>query len=412
MADSFGTCPFDVFADDRLEGQPLAVITGFVTLMMLADDHGIIDVTPRTLSHRLYCGVSEIKALLETLEGLNMIYTWDSPDSEGGRPKRGCRVIKFHEYKGHPKRKSNPSQRGASCLPLPEGAAIPSRRARKSQDSERATNVQPTCDRCAASVSGTCKRCARRVQRESIERNAGAAATSRQDRKTERTERAEQKALRSQDALSAAPLIPQPQGAADGASRGASQTDPASGTKPDAVTDGMGPTDARTNNAGVERPAGPSPEMLAKLEALKARLGRDGVPAPERPKQPVPPRAPGKPPLEHFEPAFGKFTEAEEPTLMRFVTLWCREAYPGFRNAPEGQGANPSSAMSMLATTLAASGPDVCGRALTNREALVKACESVLLEGPDWPGFRGRVTPAVALKRLALDNCGPKAHKL
>ena len=67
MADDYGTCPNDVFDDERLEGAPLSSITGYVVLIMLADDHGLFDANSRVLARRLGCGAPEVSALLADL---------------------------------------------------------------------------------------------------------------------------------------------------------------------------------------------------------------------------------------------------------------------------------------------------------------------------------------------------------
>lgn len=141
MADDYGTCPNSIFDDERLEGAPLSSITGLVTLVMLADDHGVFDANSRVLARRLGCTAPEVSALLVDLEARGICQVYDCSDGE--RARRGGIIIGFHTYPGHPERVAFPSKRGASVLPFPDGTRVLPRRQRDGNDDDRGSPVEP-----------------------------------------------------------------------------------------------------------------------------------------------------------------------------------------------------------------------------------------------------------------------------
>jgi hypothetical protein len=180
VADHYSTCPNDLFDDERLEGAPLATISGYAVLVLLADDHGLFDPNTRVLARRLGCGATEVRELLDALTERNMVHLYDVDTGDGRGVRSAAQIVGFHSYIGHPDRVKQPSQRGESIFPLPNGEKIMSRRARKKPSDDppnepsrgRAAGVQQSCSERAGGVQRPSKGRAANVQREGTNRNA------------------------------------------------------------------------------------------------------------------------------------------------------------------------------------------------------------------------------------------------
>ncbi len=140
MADDWHTCPADIFNDERLEGANLSTITGYCVLVMLADDHGIFDASPRILGRHIGCSSNEIAALQAELVRRRLLRLYETHD--GTRERQAGILLGFHGYRGHPERVAFPSKRGASVLPFPDGEKVLSRRQRGAETAVASANVE------------------------------------------------------------------------------------------------------------------------------------------------------------------------------------------------------------------------------------------------------------------------------
>lgn len=131
MADDYGTCPTDVYEDERIESLPLALISGFTLVMTLTDDHMLFEGRPRAFARKIGAEAREVEDLFAALEEAHLVRFYDAPGS-GGVARRVGVVIDGHKFRGHPERVANPSRRGASLFPLEDGTYIPGRRERGS----------------------------------------------------------------------------------------------------------------------------------------------------------------------------------------------------------------------------------------------------------------------------------------
>lgn len=213
MADDYGTCPNDLFEDERLADAPLQVISGHALIMVLADDYGLFDGNPKTMARRIGSTVDEVEQLFALLEARRIVGFYEAP-GRGGVGRRVGRILDFHSYRGHPDRVSQPSQRGASLHPTEDGSYIPSRRERglgrpaksnpeptraaaksprasttpkvgmtapQADKRARATSVQPSCNDRAGDVQAACNDRAAFVQVSTAQHSTADPPASRSD---------------------------------------------------------------------------------------------------------------------------------------------------------------------------------------------------------------------------------------
>lgn len=193
MADDYGTCPLDVFEDERLIGAPVSLLSGHVLIMVICDDHGRFEGNPEVASRKVGCDAHELKALFHELETRGLVEFYEALGRAGVRRRVG-QIVDYHAYRGHPKRVAQPSQRKASHYPAPDGTFVPGRRERAlgrpsrsdpasltedramspqglvtsmttpGREPQRALEVQAACNERADEVQSACSECADEVR--------------------------------------------------------------------------------------------------------------------------------------------------------------------------------------------------------------------------------------------------------
>ena len=116
MADDFGAFPLDCFEDERLDGAPLWAIHGFTVILGIADDHGRFDGRASALAGMWRCATAEAQELLDFLHERKLIDFYEVP-GRGGVKTRIGEVVEFYSYRGHTRRRKNPSDRRVSSYP-------------------------------------------------------------------------------------------------------------------------------------------------------------------------------------------------------------------------------------------------------------------------------------------------------
>lgn len=185
MADDFGTCPNDLFEDERLLGAPLATLSGAALMMLLADDHGRLDGDPRVIARRIGSTAEDVEKLIEQLAELRWLEVYDAP-GRGGVQRLVIQVLDFHSYQGHPHRIAYPAKRGASSYPTRTGETVPSRRARsKAAGDQRGSDEEAAWKSRGSDVEATRKPRGSSVEAPRKGRGSSVASRARDQNSTE-----------------------------------------------------------------------------------------------------------------------------------------------------------------------------------------------------------------------------------
>ncbi len=149
--DTYGTCPFSAYVDERLDGDDGPYRAFFGMVMNLADDDGYFPRDIGEFCRRTGCAPSYVEGMFDELERRELT-TKFVPD---GKRRLSGRVVNFHQIQGHPDRKRYPSLHTASSYLREDGSTFDGARKQRGKDSP--TNAQESAKSPPSAAKGSTK---------------------------------------------------------------------------------------------------------------------------------------------------------------------------------------------------------------------------------------------------------------
>jgi len=182
MSDTWGTVPYSIFDDERLDGDDGPDRTFMVMILSLTDDRGRFEGSIDALCRRTGCSKKYVQERLESVKRRELIDLYQVE----GRARPVGEVIRFHLLPGLPDTKRFEAKRRESAFPARDGTVEPSRRdkakARGASEAkpitERGSDVEVATAKPVPSVEAVAQDCGSDVE-----------AMWRTDREREREER-------------------------------------------------------------------------------------------------------------------------------------------------------------------------------------------------------------------------------
>lgn len=124
MSDTWGTVPYSIFDDERLDGDDGPDRTFMVMILSLTDDRGRFEGSIDALCRRTGCSKKYVQERLESVKRRELIDLYQVE----GRARPVGEVIRFHLLPGLPDTKRFEAKRRESAFPARDGTVEPSRR--------------------------------------------------------------------------------------------------------------------------------------------------------------------------------------------------------------------------------------------------------------------------------------------